>query len=155
MTPAIKFLKKEKIPYSLHEYTHDTLNTNYGKEASLALAIDAQRVFKTLIVMLSSNKLAVAIIPVSSKLNMKQVAKAFNVKKANMAESTDVERSTGYIIGGISPLGQKKSLHTLIDASAQNFPSIYISGGQRGLEIELNAQDLKNATNGSFFSLCS
>ena len=108
MTPAINVVKKAKITYLVHEYSHDPVGVSYGLEAANKLGIPEKRVFKTLVIKLASKGLAVGVVPVSSKLNMKLIAKATGTKKASMAEATDVERSTGYVLGGVSPLGQKK-----------------------------------------------
>lgn len=153
MTPAINLAKKNKIKYIVHEYTHDTSVQSYGLEASEKLGVEKERVFKTLVVILQDKSLAVAIIPVSFMLNMKQMAKALGAKKCAMADKFDVERSTGYILGGVSPLGQKKLLKTVIDISAQEFETIFISAGRRGLELELNPLDLQMTTSASFESL--
>jgi len=153
MTPAINLAKKNKIKYTIHEYTHDTSVESYGQEASQKLGVEEERVFKTLVVMLHDNSLAVGIIPVSCKLNMKQMAKSLNAKKCAMADKSIVEKSTGYILGGVSPLGQKKSLKTVIDISAKEFETIFVSAGKRGLEIELNPFDLEKLTRASFQSL--
>jgi Cys-tRNA(Pro)/Cys-tRNA(Cys) deacylase len=142
-------VKKNKINYKLHEYSHDSRNKAYGLEASQKLGIEEARVFKT-IVLDTNNDLAVGIIPVSSMVNIKQFAKALGVKKCLMADKNDVERSTGYVLGGVSPLGQKKRLKTIIDTSANNFDTIYISAGKRGLDIEINPSDLQKLLNGIF-----
>jgi len=148
MTPAINFVKKSKIHYVVHEYSHDPAEESYGLEAANKLNIAEARVFKTLVVSTGVKELVVAIVPVSSKLNMKLIAKAVGVKKANMADASDVERSTGYVLGGVSPLGQKKKLKTVIDSSAIEYPTIFVSAGRRGLEIELNPKDLLLLTDG-------
>ncbi len=153
MTPAINSVKKAGIAYNIHSYTHDPICNSYGEEASEKLGVPAEQVFKTLVVVLDSRRMAVAIIPVSSMLSMKQIAKAAGAKKAEMANGSDVERSSGYILGGVSPLGQKKRLKTFIDISAENFTTIYVSAGRRGLEIELSPNDLKLLTSGSYESL--
>lgn len=154
MTPAINIAKKAKIAYSLHSYTHDPASASYGEEASEKLGIASNRVFKTLVAQIDSRELVVAIIPVSSMLSMKQIAKASGGKKAQMALGTDVERSSGYVLGGVSPLGQKKRLRMFIDASAEHFPTIYVSAGRRGLEIELAPNDLATITDGKMVALC-
>ncbi len=118
------------------------------------MAVPAQRVFKTLVVALDNQKLAVAVIPVSSMLGMKRFAKAAGAKRAALADRSEVERSTGYILGGVSPLGQKKRLETIIDSSATRYPTIYVSAGRRGLEMELSAEDLLVLTSGVFADLC-
>jgi Cys-tRNA(Pro)/Cys-tRNA(Cys) deacylase len=155
MTPAINIAKKAGIVYQIHSYTHDSLCESYGTEASEKLGIPAERVFKTLVVLIDSKQMVVAVIPVSSMLSMKQIAKAAGGKKAEMAAGADVERTSGYILGGVSPLGQKKRLKIFIDASAENFTSIYVSAGRRGLEIELSPNDLRTLSGGAFASLCA
>lgn len=144
MTPAINALKKAKVSYTLHEYVHDADADSYGREASDALGVPPERMFKTLLVSLQGGKhpLVVAMVPVSSQLNLKSVAAATGAKKAAMAEPADAERATGYVVGGISPLGQKRRLPAFIDATAQNFATIYVSAGKRGLQIELSPGDL-------------
>lgn len=154
MTPGINAVKKNKISHKVHEYIHDSSHKSYGLEAAEKLGIDEARVFKTLVVSLDNKSLAVGIIPVSSMLSMKHIAKAVNAKKAAMASKTDVERSTGYILGGVSPLGQKKHLKTVIDSSAKDHPTIYVSAGRRGLEIELDPNDLVKLVNGIFAEIC-
>lgn len=149
MTPAINILKKVKISHIIHEYVHDAAHESYGLEAAEKLDVDPKRVFKTLVVSSDKGDLAVAVLPVSSQLNMKQTAKILKVKKVAMADPHVVQRSTGYVLGGVSPLGQKKSSPTIVDISAKNFPTIFISAGRRGLEIELNANDLVSLLNAS------
>ena len=153
MTPAIKLAKQSKITFSTHEYSHDPANESYGLEAAEKMGVEKERVFKTLVVMLDNKTLAVAVLPVSSMLSMKLIAKSAGAKKAVMALATDVERSTGYVLGGVSPLGQKKRLKTIIDTSAQNFSTIYVSAGRRGLEIELVPEDLKKLSTGIFAAI--
>lgn len=148
MTPAIKLAKQRNLDYKLHEYTHDSNAASFGLEAAEKLAIAAERVFKTLVVTTDTGVLAVAILPVDKTLNFKKMAKALSAnkmlacKKVQMADPKQVERTTGYVLGGVSPLGQKKRLATLIHASAQEQSSIYVSGGRRGLEIELPPEQL-------------
>ena len=142
MTPATKQLEKHKVPFEILQYQHDANASSFGLEAVEKLALNAEQVFKTLVVCTDTNQLAVAIIPVNVKLNLKAIAKTLKVKKVKMADAKRVETSTGYILGGVSPLGQKKTLSTVIDASAEQFSKIYVSGGRRGLEIELSPQDL-------------
>jgi Cys-tRNA(Pro)/Cys-tRNA(Cys) deacylase len=140
MTPCIQLLKKQKQPYILHRYEHDPACTAYGEEAVLKLGVAKERVFKTLVVQTDAGKLAVGVVPVSKKLNLKAMAKALGAKKVHMADAKEVENSTGYILGGVSPLGQKKRLLSIIDASALEFETIFVSAGKRGLEVELAAQ---------------
>ncbi len=154
MTPGINAAKKNKIAHTIHEYSHDESSESYGLEAAEKMGVPAERVFKTLVVILDNKALAVGVIPVSSKLSMKLIAKAAAAKKASMADKSDVERSTGYVIGGVSPLGQKKRLNTIIDSSAKSYSTIYVSAGRRGLEIELNPDDLTELTNGVLAEIC-
>lgn len=155
MTPAIKLLQKAKVAHKIHEYKHDAGNTAFGLEAAEKLALDPQQVFKTLVVKLDDGSLAVAILPVTNMLSMKAMAKALSVKKAEMADKTEVERSTGYVLGGVSPLGQKKRLRTVIDSSALSLNSVFVSAGKRGLEIELSPGDLKLTTQALIAELIS
>ena len=154
MTPAINTAKKHKVIYQVHEYNHDATSESYGDEAAKKLGISTSRVFKTLVVSIDNKALVVAVIPVSMMLSMKLIAKANAGKKATMALKADVERSTGYVLGGVSPLGQKKRLNTFIDSSATQFTSIFVSAGKRGLEIELRPQDLQKMAQGKFAGLC-
>lgn len=150
MTPAINTAQKAKIKYDIHEYKHDVNSSSYGEEAAIKLNISSKRVFKTLLIELNSKELAVAILPVSNQLSLKNIASCLKFKKAIMSNKMDAQRSTGYLLGGISPLGQKKRLKTVIDKSALNFDTIYISAGKRGLEMELNPTDLATILNAKF-----
>lgn len=154
MTPAINLIKQAKLPHSIHEYDHDPAAKSYGLEAATKLQVKPERVFKTLVVLLDGKQLAVGIIPVKSQLNMKQIAQAANAKKAVMADQREVERSTGYVLGGVSPLGQKKRLRTFLHNSARVLPTLYVSAGRRGLEIELSPENLLALTGGVFADLC-
>ncbi len=154
MTPGINVVKKSKIIHTLHEYAHESSGKSYGLEAAEKMGVPEARVFKTLVVSLNNNELAVGVIPVSSMLSMKRIAKAAGAKKAEMANQAEVERSTGYVLGGVSPLGQKKRLKTIIDSSAKNHTTIYVSAGRRGLEIELCPNDLKGLVGGVFDEIC-
>lgn len=154
MTPGINIAKKNKISYRIHEYSHDESSKSYGLEAAEKMGVPEERVFKTLVVTLDNKELAVGVIPVSSMLNMKLIATAAGAKKAVMAEKSDVERSAGYVPGGVSPLGQKKRLKTIIDLSAKNYPTVYVSAGRRGLEIELSPGDLTKLTSGALAEIC-
>lgn len=142
MTPATKVAKKAGIQFKIHEYSHNVCASSYGEEAAALLNVEQQRVFKTLLVSRPDNQLSVALVPVSKQLNLKAVAKSLNTKKVTMAKPADAEKVTGYVLGGISPLGQRKRLPFVIDHSINNFTTVYISGGRRGLEIELSPVDL-------------
>ncbi|AVI62652.1 Cys-tRNA(Pro) deacylase [Halomonas sp. GFAJ-1] len=155
MTPAINSAKRAGIVFQLHEYQHDVAAPSYGQEAAEKLGVAVEQVFKTLVVKLDGKQLAVGIVPVSCQLGLKQIAKAAGAKKAAMAEPSEVERTTGYVLGGVSPLGQKKRLPTYIDASAQGFSTLYVSAGRRGLEIELSPNDLATLSQGCFAVLAT
>lgn len=153
MTPAIAAARAGRVSYRLHEYEHDPAVGAYGMEAAERLGVNPDRVFKTLVVSLDARSLAVGLVPVSGMLGMKLMARAAGARKAAMAEAAEVERATGYVLGGVSPLGQKKRLRTFIDRSAQGFSTIYVSAGRRGLELEMAAQDLVRLTGGVFAAL--
>jgi len=148
MTPAINAAKKGKVKYEIHEYAHDPAAASYGEEAADALGLEYGQVFKTLLVAINGDqrKLAVGIVPVSGQLDLKAIASALKAKKVTMANPADAERATGYVVGGISPLGQKKRLPMVVDSSAENYPTICMSAGKRGLEIEMAAADLVKLT---------
>ena len=153
MTPGINAAKKAGVAHRIHEYSHDAGHPSYGLEAAEKMAVPAQQVFKTLVVALDGKAMAVGVVPVTHQLSLKQMARAAGSKKAAMAAAADVQRSTGYVLGGVSPLGQKKRLPTFIDSSARDYASIYVSAGRRGLEIELNPDDLRRLTDGTFAGL--
>ena len=153
MTPAINFLKTAKVEFTVLEYDHDPDHHSYGLEASEKLGIAPEQVFKTLVVSFDQEKLAVAIVPVSQQLDLKLFAKAIHTKKVSMADKILVEKTTGYVIGGVSPLGQKKRLKTIIDSSAKHYDTINVSAGKRGLEVKLNPQDLLTLTEGKFYPI--
>ncbi|MGD2170498.1 MAG: Cys-tRNA(Pro) deacylase [Gammaproteobacteria bacterium] len=153
MTPGIEQARRAKIDYRVHEYEHDPTSESWGLEAAQKTGVAEARIFKTLVVELANDELSVGVLPVSAMLSMKAIARAAGAKKAAMAKPADVERSTGYVLGGVSPLGQKRKLKTFIDESARDFPTIYVSAGRRGLEIELSPEDLARLTRGIFASI--
>jgi len=155
MTPAVKLLDKLNISYTLHQYHHDEAADSYGQEAADKLAVASEQIFKTLIVETEHKALAVAIVPVDRQLNLKNTAKALKCKKLHMADPKRVQTSTGYVLGGVSPLGQKKRLTTIIDDSSKVFDSIFISGGKRGLEIEISPIHLADILRATFSSISS
>jgi Cys-tRNA(Pro)/Cys-tRNA(Cys) deacylase len=145
-TPATALLAKEGIPYALHPYLHDPTTASYGMEAAETLGFDPRRVFKTLLADVDGD-LVVAVVPVSGQLDLKALAAAVGGKRATMAEPERAERVTGYVVGGISPVGQKKALPTVLDLTAMEYASILVSGGRRGLDIEIIPDHLIRVTN--------
>lgn len=145
-TPATVALTRAGIAFTPHTFDHDAAATSYGAEAAAALGLDQARVFKTLCAVLDG-ALVVGIVPVSGRLDLKALAAALGGKKADMAPPADVERATGYVIGGISPIGQKRAHPTVLDESALDYGSVFVSGGRRGFDIELAPADLAAITN--------
>jgi len=150
MTPAVNSLKKAGIDFRIHQYEHDADCSAYGDEAAEKLGLDRDRVFKTLVANTDCGELVVAVLPVSVMLDLKLLAREMKAKKAVMTDKSIVERNTGYIVGGVSPLAQKRRLRTIIDSSAEKFKTIFVSGGKRGLDIELSPNDLAMLTNAVF-----
>lgn len=150
MTPAINAARKARVSHHVHRYQHDPRADSYGLEAAEALAEDPARVFKTLVAEVDGRELVVAVLPVEARLDLKALATSRNGKKAAMADPAKAERATGYVVGGISPLGQKRRLATVIDVSAETFATVYVSAGRRGLEIELSPADLAVLTAATF-----
>jgi Cys-tRNA(Pro)/Cys-tRNA(Cys) deacylase len=140
-TPATLALDRAGADYRLHPYDHDPRAASYGLEAAAALGVDPARVFKTLLASLDGS-LVVGIVPVSGQLDLKALARALGGSKAVMAEVSAAERVTGYVAGGISPLGQKRPLRTVLDASALDHDTIFVSAGRRGLDLEVAPADL-------------
>ncbi|MGM0695055.1 MAG: Cys-tRNA(Pro) deacylase [Pseudomonadota bacterium] len=142
MTPAVKVLERAGVAFTLAEYDHDPRRTAYGEEAARALGLSPDVMFKTLLARLDDGRLVMAIVPVSAQLDLKALARAAGGRKAQLADAADAERATGYVVGGISPLGQKKRLPAFLDVAAEALDTLYVSGGRRGLEIGLAPRDL-------------
>jgi Cys-tRNA(Pro)/Cys-tRNA(Cys) deacylase len=144
VTPAIEAARVAGIKIAVHEYRHDPGCESYGMEAAEALGLDPRRVFKTLLVRLNGDprRLGVAVVAVGGQLDLKAMAAACGAKKAEMATPAEAERATGYVVGGISPLGQRRRLPTVIDSSALDFETVFVSGGRRGLDLEISPNDL-------------
>jgi len=147
-TPATLALERAGVPFTPHVYEHHESATNFGEEAAAALGLREEQVFKTLVVSVDGD-LAVAIVPVADRLDLKAIAAAVGGKKASLADPTLAERRTGYVVGGISPVGQKTRIRTVLDASASDHPTIFVSGGRRGFDIELSPVDLARVTGAS------
>lgn len=153
MTPAIELLKKSQVPHEVLSYHHEPKAASYGLEAAEKLGLAPAMVFKTLLAASEKQELLVAIVPVAGTLDLKALAQAAGVKKLEMAKPDQAQRSTGYLVGGISPLGQKKRLRTFIDDSAAALPSIHVSAGRRGLEVALAPADLARLLEAPFVSI--
>ena len=153
MTPAIDLLKKAKAVHQVHSYHHDPKAASYGLEAAEKLNLPPAQVFKTLLAASEKGELLVAVVPVVGTLDLKALAQAAGVKKADMADPVAAQRATGYLLGGISPLGQKKRLPLYLDNSAESQAEIYMSAGRRGLEIAMAPQDLLTLTGGKLAEL--
>ncbi|MER7584698.1 Cys-tRNA(Pro) deacylase [Kitasatospora sp. NPDC097691] len=145
-TPATVALEAAAVPFTVHAYDHDPAAASYGGEAAEVLGVAAERVFKTLVADVDGT-LTVGVVPVAGQLDLKALASAVGGKRAAMADPAAAERSSGYVLGGISPLGQRRPLRTVIDASALAHPTVYVSAGRRGLEVELAPTDLVTLTN--------
>lgn len=144
-TPATVALTAAGVHFTVHSYEHDPAHPSYGEEAAEAMGVSPDRVFKTLVADIDG-VLVVAVVPVAGSLDLKALASAVDGKRAAMADPTLAERTTGYVRGGISPLGQRKKLRTVLDASAQDHDTVCVSAGRRGLEVELSPQDLQKLT---------
>lgn len=146
-TPATALLSKAEVAFTLHPYRHDPRAEGYGEEAAAALGIPADRLFKTLIASVDGT-LACGVVPVADRLDLKALAAAAGGKRAELADPAVAARATGYVVGGISPLGQKSRIAVLIDSSAARFPTVFVSAGKRGLQVELAPDDLVRLSQG-------
>lgn len=144
-TPATLALERAGVPFVPHVYEHHETATNFGEEAAAALGLREEQVFKTLVVSVDG-ALAVAIVPVANRLDLKAIAAAVGGKKASLADPALAEKRTGYVVGGISPVGQRSKIRTVLDASAADYPTIFVSGGRRGFDIEIAPGDLLRVT---------
>lgn len=149
-TPATAALDTAGIAYSLHPYEHDPANRHFGDEAAAALGVDPLQIFKTLVVDAGGRRLCVAVVPVAAQLDLKAMATALGVKSVDLADPALAARSSGYVVGGISPIGQKNPLPTVIDETAELFDAVYVSAGRRGLQVSLSPADLAAVTAASF-----
>jgi Cys-tRNA(Pro)/Cys-tRNA(Cys) deacylase len=153
-TPAIRLLTEQGVAHSIHTYDHVPSASSYGLEAAAAMGVEPGRVFKTLLADIDT-ALVVGIVPVSSQLDLKALAAAVGGKRAAMAEAKRAEQATGYVVGGISPLAQKRRLPTVLDESARGRPTVFVSAGKRGLEIELSPVDLVALTGATVARIAS
>jgi Cys-tRNA(Pro)/Cys-tRNA(Cys) deacylase len=144
-TPAFVALHRAGVSFTVHSYVHDPRAESYGTEAAAALGVEPARVFKTLMAVVD-DELCVGVVPVMGSLDLKALAAALGGKRAQMADAAHAQRATGSVIGGISPIGQKKRHRTVIDRSASQWPTVFVSGGRRGLEAELAPGDLVSVT---------
>jgi Cys-tRNA(Pro)/Cys-tRNA(Cys) deacylase len=153
-TPATAAVAKAKVEHRIHEYHHDPAAASYGLEAAALLGVDPAVVFKTLVAEVDG-RLAVAVVPVAARLDLKALAAAAGGRKAAMAEAADAERATGYVVGGISPLGHRRRLPVFLDSSMRGRPTVMVSAGRRGLELELAPEDLARLSGGTFADLAT
>jgi Cys-tRNA(Pro)/Cys-tRNA(Cys) deacylase len=154
MTPAVQLLAERKISFRLCEYDHDPANSNFGLEAENELGLDPDQVFKTLIVVAGGDEMC-AIVPVSGQLSLKAFANAVGVKRVEMCPPERAQRATGYLVGGISPIAQRRSLVTVIDETAQLYDEVFVSGGRRGLDVAVGPDDLMVVTGGMFADIAT
>lgn len=144
-TPATALLTRERIAFTLHSYRHDPRSAAFGDEAAAALGVDPERIFKTLIAAVDAT-LACAVVTVAGRLDLKAFAVALGGKKAELAQPAAAERATGYVLGGISPIGQKSGLRVVLDETVHLFDTVFVSAGKRGLQLELSPADLARVT---------
>lgn len=153
-TPAVQALLRAGIEFSEHPYDHDPNHPSYGLEAAAVLGLEPHTVFKTLLAVVDA-RLVVAVLPVTSSLSLKALAAAVGGKRASLASPADAERATGYVVGGISPLGGRKALPTVVDSSAARLATMYVSGGRRGFDVGLAPADLIRLTRAVTADVCA
>ena len=153
-TPATALLTRENIPHTLHPYEHDPRAEAYGEEAAAALGIEPTRIFKTLIALVDG-KPGCAVVPVAAMLDLKAFAAALGGKRAGMADPAAAARMSGYVVGGISPIGQKTRIPVVVDESAQRLETMFVSAGKRGLQVQLTPDDLARATGATFAAIAT
>jgi Cys-tRNA(Pro)/Cys-tRNA(Cys) deacylase len=144
-TPATVLLTRQRIAFTAHRYEVDEHAPSYGEAAAAALGVEPGRVFKTLVASVDG-RLTVGVVPVSGSLDLKALAAAVGGKRGSMADPADAQRATGYVTGGISPFGQRSRLPVVVDVSAREWPTVYVSGGRRGLQVEVAPADLVRLT---------
>jgi Cys-tRNA(Pro)/Cys-tRNA(Cys) deacylase len=153
-TPATAALERARVSYTLHPYAHDSRAGSYGEEAAALLGVDPHRIFKTLIAAVD-NRLVCAVVGVSCRLNLSAVASAAGGRRAELADPAKAQRATGYVLGGISPLGHKSAIPVVVDSSATGFETVFVSAGKRGLQVELAPADLLRLTGASTASIAA
>lgn len=153
-TPATVALRRAGVAHTVHEYDHAPGTTRYGEEAVAALGLDAARVFKTLVATVD-DRLAVGVVPVAGSLDLKALAAALGGKRGALADPQVAARATGYVLGGISPLGQRRRLPCAVDVSALRYPTVYVSAGRRGLQVELSPAELIRVTDAVVAAIAS
>jgi len=153
-TPATALLSKLGVAFTLHPYDHDPRAAAYGDEAAAALGVDANRIFKTLVALVDG-RMVCGVVPVAARLDMKALAAASGGKRAGMAEPAAAARATGYVVGGISPLGHRSPVPVVIDSTVSSFDTVYVSAGKRGLQVELAPDDLVRAASATLAPIAS
>ena len=154
-TPATLLLSRARVPFQLHSYDHEQIARGFGRQAADALGVAMDRIFKSLIVQVVGIPagMVTAVVPVSRRLDVKALAELLGGKRAELVAPEVAERTTGYVLGGISPIGQKRPTSVVIDTSAQTHPTMYVSAGRRGLQVELSATDLARLVGGQFAAI--
>lgn len=155
MTPAIDLCRAQGVAIQVHEFTHDPNNRHFGAEAAAVLGVDGAKVFKTLMVAADKRRFALGLVPVSASLDLKKMASAMGVKKVALADASVAQKRSGYVLGGMSPLAHKQACPLYLDQSAQAYERIFVSGGQRGLDIELSPHDLLALSHGEWAAIAA